>query len=59
MAAMLREMKASPRDWTGRRVLFVHTGGSAGMYAAIPQLRALVPPAERYRLEDAETNEGV
>ena len=57
VATMLREMKESPRDWTGRRVLFVHTGGAAGMYAAIPQLWKLVHPAERYRLEDAETNQ--
>ena len=38
VATMLREMKESPRDWTGRRVL-VHTGATRAWHGMSPAIR--------------------
>jgi D-cysteine desulfhydrase len=40
-------MAASPSDWEGRRVLFVHTGGLLGMYDKMAQLEPLVAGRKR------------
>ena len=46
---------AEPETWAGRRVLFVHTGGTLGMFDKISQLQPLMEassPSCRYRIED-------
>lgn len=45
-------MRASPQEWAGRRVLFVHTGGLLGMYDKLSQLQGLLEPLGRcHRME--------
>jgi D-cysteine desulfhydrase len=45
--AMAREMAEDPGAWRGRRVLFVHTGGTLGMFDKVDMLEPLVKPSER------------
>lgn len=42
LTGLLRDMKARPELWEGRKVLFVHTGGLLGMYDKEVQLQPLV-----------------
>mmetsp|Transcript_11515 Transcript_11515/g.19655 ORF Transcript_11515/g.19655 Transcript_11515/m.19655 type:complete len:367 (+) Transcript_11515:775-1875(+) len=39
---LLEDMKADPKAWEHRRVLFIHTGGMLGMYDKVDQLQPLV-----------------
>jgi len=39
---LMRDIAAAPKEWAGRRLLFVHTGGLLGMYDKIDQLQPLV-----------------
>eukprot|EP00241_Pyramimonas_parkeae_P002086 CAMPEP_0114251124 /NCGR_PEP_ID=MMETSP0058-20121206/15096_1 /TAXON_ID=36894 /ORGANISM="Pyramimonas parkeae, CCMP726" /LENGTH=431 /DNA_ID=CAMNT_0001364891 /DNA_START=225 /DNA_END=1517 /DNA_ORIENTATION=- len=39
---LFQEMKANPKAWEGRKVLFVHTGGLLGMYSKASQLQPIV-----------------
>ncbi|GIL44459.1 hypothetical protein Vafri_1914 [Volvox africanus] len=52
--ALLEEIRASPDEWRGRTVLFVHTGGLLGMYDKLDQLGPLVrtygPPVIRMQV---------
>lgn len=36
--AFAQMVKENPGEWEGRRVLFVHTGGSLGLYDKVPEL---------------------
>ena len=49
--AMLQEMRASPDEWRGRKVLFVHTGGLLGMYDKEAQLLPLMNEGRVHRLD--------
>jgi len=40
--SLLGEMRADPRGWEGRRVLFVHTGGLLGLYDKVDELQPMV-----------------
>ena len=42
-------MREEPEAWTGRKVLFVHTGGLLGMYEKAAQLQPLVEAQGRAR----------
>ena len=39
-----------PEDFRGKRILFWHTGGLLGLYAAAPQLGELMPKAAVQRI---------
>ena len=39
-----------PEDFRGKRILFWHTGGLLGLYAAAPQLGGLMPKAAVQRI---------
>jgi hypothetical protein len=41
MLAWLREVRANPARWSGRNVLFVHTGGLLGMFEKTAQMEQL------------------
>jgi D-cysteine desulfhydrase family pyridoxal phosphate-dependent enzyme len=43
--ALIEEIKKNPREWTGRKILFIHTGGLLGLYDAAPQLQPLIEAA--------------
>ena len=45
-----RWRRKEPERWRGKRILFWHTGGLLGMYAAAPQLGELMPKVQRIRL---------
>ena len=40
--AMLEDIRSNPRQWSGKKVLFVHTGGLLGLFDAIPRLQGFV-----------------
>ncbi|KAI8473149.1 MAG: tryptophan synthase beta subunit-like PLP-dependent enzyme [Monoraphidium minutum] len=42
LVQLVKDIRAAPRKWAGRRVLFVHTGGLLGMYDKLDQLQPLV-----------------
>ena len=44
------EARKEPERWRGKRILFWHTGGLLGLYAAAPQLGELMPKVQRIRL---------
>ena len=46
--AMLSEIHRDPAAWTGRRVLFWHTGGAMGMYDKVDQLMDVVQQEESH-----------
>jgi len=52
--ALLTEIRADPAAWSGRRVLFVHTGGLLGMYdkcdQLLPMLQANGAAVQRMKL---------
>ncbi|KAK9798127.1 hypothetical protein WJX73_003347 [Symbiochloris irregularis] len=39
---LLEAMSSNPADWSGRRIVFLHTGGLLGMYDKLPQLQPIV-----------------
>lgn len=39
---LMDEMKQQPEQWTGRKVLFLHTGGLFGMYDKVSQLQPML-----------------
>ncbi len=41
MLAWLRDVRANPARWSGRNVLFVHTGGLLGMFEKTAQMEQL------------------
>ncbi|CAI5507873.1 unnamed protein product [Closterium sp. Naga37s-1] len=47
LRGLLQDMTQNPDEWTGRRVLFVHTGGLLGMYDKVQQLLPMVGGWER------------
>ncbi|CAI5468479.1 unnamed protein product [Closterium sp. Yama58-4] len=47
LKGLLQDMRQNPDEWTGRRVLFVHTGGLLGMYDKVQQLLPMVGGWER------------
>lgn len=47
-AAMLSDMKNDPSDWSGRTVVFIHTGGLLGTFEKQQQILPLVSPVERF-----------
>ncbi len=40
--AFQKAVQASPDDWKGRKVLFLHTGGLLGTYAEAPELQSIL-----------------
>lgn len=49
---LLLDVKRAPEEWSGRRVLFLHTGGLLGMYDKADQLQPLVAAREKqHRME--------
>eukprot|EP00877_Chromochloris_zofingiensis_P005467 jgi/Chrzof1/14921/Cz09g20220.t1 len=39
---LLKDLQANSKDWQGRKLLFIHTGGLLGMYDKVDQLQPLV-----------------
>ncbi|KAL5545189.1 hypothetical protein UlMin_008973 [Ulmus minor] len=35
---LLKEMRENPKDWEGRKILFIHTGGLLGLYDKVEQM---------------------
>ena len=48
--AMLTEIRDNPEEWTGRNILFVHTGGVFGVYGESRQLQGMVHPVQRLKV---------
>ena len=43
MIGLIKDIKASPNDWTQeRKILFLHTGGLLSMYEKAEQLEPIV-----------------
>ena len=47
LVGLLKDIKANPQEWKGRRVLFLHTGGLLSMYDKVDQLQPLVDSSGR------------
>lgn len=39
---MMKDMAENPKDWEGRKVLFIHTGGLLGLFDKVEQMASLV-----------------
>lgn len=42
MYKMLEDMNGNAKEWAGRKVIFLHTGGLLGLYEKADQLAPLV-----------------
>lgn len=50
LKGMLEDMAENPKEWEGRRVLFIHTGGLLGMYDKVSQLQPLLSDWDRLQI---------
>ena len=50
---LLKEMKENPKDWEGRKILFIHTGGLLGLYDKVEQMAPSLGNWNRMDVEDS------
>ncbi|GAQ78288.1 hypothetical protein KFL_000100530 [Klebsormidium nitens] len=48
LLGFLKDVRAEPEKWAGRKVLFIHTGGLLGMYEKADQLQPLIQDWRRF-----------
>ena len=56
---LVQAMQRQPEQWTGRKVLFLHTGGLFGMYDKVQQLQpmlAKMDKADRMKVSSVGTS---
>ncbi|KAH7446110.1 hypothetical protein KP509_01G039500 [Ceratopteris richardii] len=56
---LLRDMKEKPGEWSGKKVLFVHTGGLLGMYDKLQQLQPFISKWKRFQIPESTSEAGM
>lgn len=42
MYGLINEISKDPKNWEGRKILFIHTGGLLGLYDKVDQMASLM-----------------
>ncbi|KAG9457627.1 hypothetical protein H6P81_002135 [Aristolochia fimbriata] len=50
---MLKDMAANPKDWEGRKILFIHTGGLLGLFDKAEQIAPTIGNWRRMELDES------
>ncbi|XP_021292062.1 bifunctional D-cysteine desulfhydrase/1-aminocyclopropane-1-carboxylate deaminase, mitochondrial [Herrania umbratica] len=50
---MMKDMAENPKNWEGRKVLFIHTGGLLGLFDKIDQMSSLVGNWQRMDVNES------
>ncbi|KAJ4713624.1 bifunctional D-cysteine desulfhydrase/1-aminocyclopropane-1-carboxylate deaminase, mitochondrial-like [Melia azedarach] len=50
---MVKDMAENPKNWEGRKVLFIHTGGFLGLFDRVDQLVPLVKKCTRMDVQES------
>lgn len=50
---MMKDMAENPKNWEGRKVLFIHTGGLLGLFDKVDQMSSLVENWGRMEVQES------
>ncbi|WRX19283.1 Tryptophan synthase beta chain-like [Theobroma cacao] len=50
---MMKDMAENPKNWEGRKVLFIHTGGLLGLFDKVDQMSSLVGNWQRMDVNES------